>query len=106
METQGLSFPEAVERLAAMAGLAMPVETPEARAQEKRRATTLEALEMAAEFFERQLRSPAGARARAYLAGRGLDDECARKVPSRLCARTNDSPCAIISPARAVPPRP
>ena len=73
-ETQGLSFPEAVEKLAAMAGLAMPVETPEARAQEKRRATALEALEMAAEFFERQLRSPAGARARAYLAGRGLDD--------------------------------
>ncbi len=79
METQGLSFPEAVEKLAAMAGLAMPVETPEAQAQERRRATALEALEMAADFFERQLRSPAGARARAYLAERGLDDRAREK---------------------------
>jgi DNA primase len=79
METQGLSFPEAVEKLAAMAGLAMPVETPEAQAQERRRATALEALEMAADFFERQLRSPVGARASAYLAERGLDDSARTK---------------------------
>ena len=31
METEGISFPEAVERLAAMAGLPMPVETSEQR---------------------------------------------------------------------------
>ncbi len=79
METQGLSFPEAVEKLAGMAGLPMPVETPEAQVQERRRATALETLEMAADFFERQLRSPAGARARAYLAERGLDDRAREK---------------------------
>src|SRR5271166_643368 len=55
METQGLGFPEAVEKLAGMAGLAMPVETPEAAAAEKRRATTIEALELAAGFFQQQL---------------------------------------------------
>lgn len=75
METQGVSFPEAVERLAAMAGLPMPVASPEAAAAERRRATALEAIEMAAEFFERQLRSPTGAKARAYLAERGLGAE-------------------------------
>jgi DNA primase len=79
METQGIGFPEAVERLAGMAGLAMPVATPEAAAAEKRRATTLEALEMAADFFERQLRGASGAKARAYLTERGLAAEAREK---------------------------
>ncbi|WP_294540837.1 DNA primase [uncultured Rhodoblastus sp.] len=79
METQGLGFPEAVEKLAAMAGLAMPVETPEAAAAEQRRATAIEALELAAQFFERQLRGPAGAKARAYLTERGLGEEAREK---------------------------
>ncbi len=67
METEGLTFPEAVERLAALAGLPMPVETPEERAQDARRATLGDALEWAAEFFTKQLASPAGREARAYL---------------------------------------
>ncbi|WP_374547852.1 DNA primase [Rhodoblastus sp.] len=79
METQGIGFPEAVERLAAMAGLAMPVASPEAAAAEKKRATALEALELAADFFERQLRGPNGAKARAYLTERGLAGEAREK---------------------------
>lgn len=67
METEGLTFPEAVERLAALAGLPMPVETPEERAQDARRATLGDALEWAADFFTKQLASPAGREARAYL---------------------------------------
>src|SRR5512137_2965162 len=39
METEGVSFPEAVERLAALAGLPMPVETREQREEDVRRAT-------------------------------------------------------------------
>ena len=57
----------------------MPVATPEAAAAEKRRATTLEALEMAADFFERHLRGAAGAKARAYLTERGLNAEAREK---------------------------
>jgi DNA primase len=79
METQGLSFPEAVEKLAAMAGLAMPLETPEAAAAERRRATTIEALELAAAYFEQHLRGPSGAKARAYLTERGLGPEAREK---------------------------
>jgi DNA primase len=79
METQGVDFPEAVERLAAMAGLAMPSASPEAAAAERKRATALEALEMAADFFERQLRGPAGTKARAYLTERGLNAEAREK---------------------------
>ncbi|MDB5510457.1 MAG: primase [Hyphomicrobiales bacterium] len=72
METEGLTFPEAVERLAAEAGLALPTETPETRAREQRRATLTEVLELAAAFFETELQGRAGARARGYLADRGL----------------------------------
>jgi len=75
METEGLSFPEAVERLAAMAGLPMPVESKEAREAEERRASLTEVLEWAAQFFEKQLRGPAGAEARAYLARRELGEK-------------------------------
>jgi DNA primase len=79
METTGIGFPEAVERLAAMAGLALPTESPEAAAAEKRRATTLEALELATGYFEAQLRGPSGAKARAYLTERGLGAEAREK---------------------------
>ncbi|MGJ0508721.1 MAG: DNA primase [Methylocystis sp.] len=67
METEGLTFPEAVERLAAVAGLTMPVETAEEREQDARRATLGDALEWAAAFFMKQLAAPAGREARAYL---------------------------------------
>jgi DNA primase len=72
METEGLSFPEAVERLAGMAGLQMPVETEESVEREKKRATLGEVLELAALWFEAQLQDRAGAKARGYLADRGL----------------------------------
>ncbi len=71
MRTEGLSFPEAVERLAADAGLALPVESPESRQREQARASLQEVMEFAAKFFEAELQSPRGARARGYLADRG-----------------------------------
>ncbi len=67
METEGVTFPEAVERLAAMAGLPLPVETREHREEEQKRATLHEVLDWAASFFEKQLAGPAGREARAYL---------------------------------------
>lgn len=73
MEVEGLRFPEAVERLAAMAGLEMPRATPEAQARDKERATLHEVLALAAKIFQRNLHDPAGARARGYLADRQLD---------------------------------
>ncbi len=72
METEGLSFPEAVEKLAGEAGLALPKLTEEEQAREARRASAQEALELAAKWFESQLQQPDGARARGYLADRGL----------------------------------
>jgi DNA primase len=73
MESEGVTFPEAVERLASLAGLAIPKLTPEAEAQESRRRTLHDVIELAAKFFEATLAARAGATARGYLADRGLD---------------------------------
>src|SRR5689334_9898684 len=73
MDTEGVTFPEAVERLAGMAGLAVPKMTEEAEAQEHRRRTLHDVIELAAKFFEATLASRTGARARGYLADRGVE---------------------------------
>jgi DNA primase len=72
MLTEGVSFPEAVERLAGQAGLPVPVSSPEAEAREERRKTLHDIVELAAKFFETTLASRNGARGRGYLADRGL----------------------------------
>src|SRR5687767_11732246 len=51
-EKEGLSFPEAVERLAAEAGLPMPVVTADEVKREEERASLYDVMEMAARFFE------------------------------------------------------
>src|SRR5690606_19791244 len=74
MQTEGLSFVEAVERLAAEAGLEMPRASREEQERERRAADLYEVLEAACAFFEKQLRLPEGRAALDYLRGRGLDD--------------------------------
>ncbi|HET7886428.1 MAG TPA: DNA primase [Bradyrhizobium sp.] len=72
METEGVTFPEAVERLAAMAGLPLPAATPDAARHEARRKTLHDVMELAAKFFAGTLASRSGAKARGYLADRGI----------------------------------
>ena len=75
MQHDGLAFPEAVARLAAEAGLSVPVATPEARAQAARQATLIEVLAAAQAWFARALAQDDGRRARAYLEARGVARE-------------------------------
>jgi len=72
MQTEGLSFPEAVERLAGLAGIPLPEISPESVAREERRRTIYDVLELAAKFFESNLASKEGAKARGYLTDRGI----------------------------------
>jgi DNA primase len=72
METEGVSFPEAVERIAEMAGVPLPKESPEEAKRAETRASLVEIMDMAARFFEAELQGRAGAAARGYLAGRAL----------------------------------
>jgi DNA primase len=73
MQSEGVSFPEAVERLAAMAGMPLPKVSREDEEREQRRKSLHEVMELAAKFFEATLASRAGAKARGYLADRKLD---------------------------------
>jgi DNA primase len=78
-ETERLTFREAVERLAAEAGLALPAEDPRQAEVEHKRQGLLDWTELAAKWFEAQLKRPAGDAARAYLERRGLpQDQWAR----------------------------
>ncbi len=72
METEGVGFPEAVERLASMAGMPLPAVTPDAARHEQRRKTLYDVMDLAAKFFADTLASRTGAKARGYLADRSI----------------------------------
>ena len=88
METEGVAFPEAVERLAQMAGVPLPKVSHEDEQRDARRKTLHDVMELAAKFFEATLSGRAGAKARGYLADRGLD--AATQVKFRLGYATNE----------------
>jgi DNA primase len=72
METEGLSFPEAVERLAGEAGLELPRSDPNYERTVKERFGLLDALEAAARAFEEGLAAHEGHDALVYAERRGL----------------------------------
>src|ERR1700720_4157252 len=72
METEGVGFTEAVERLASMAGVPLPAATPDAARHEQRRKTLYDVMELAAKFFADTLASRNGAKARGYLGDRAI----------------------------------
>lgn len=75
MDVEGLSFPEAMERLAGEAGVPLPKPDPEAVKREERAKSLAEICELAAQFFEQQLQQQAGTDARAYIVQRELARE-------------------------------
>ena len=75
MRVGNMSFTDAVERLAADAGLEVPQATPEDRHAQSRRASLHDAMEAATAFYEAQLRQAIGREGLAYLKNRGLSDE-------------------------------
>ncbi|MEL6687612.1 MAG: CHC2 zinc finger domain-containing protein, partial [Pseudomonadota bacterium] len=78
MEVQGLSFPEAVEQLAGMAGMELPRSDPKAEERAKERKEAISWMERAQDHFEKTLYRSPGEAAREYLKGRGLTQTAAR----------------------------
>ena len=93
IDVEGLTFPEAVERLAEMAGLPLPARSKESEEREQKRASLGEVLELAAQIFVSTLNEPAGAKARGYLADRRIDPATQRQfglgyaAPDRFALR-------------------
>lgn len=75
MQTEGATFPEAVERCASMAGVPLPAVTPDAARHEQRRKTLYDVMDLAAKFFTETLASKTGAKARGYLSDRSLSPQ-------------------------------
>ena len=72
-ETDGLDFMEAVERLASMAGLAVPRSAPEDPQRTRQLKAVLDILEETTKYFQAGLKRDDGRVAARYLRGRGLD---------------------------------
>src|SRR5580693_5328866 len=79
IETEGLSFREAVEKLAGEAGVELPKWSPEDEAREQKKKSLYDIVELAAKFYEAQLFEPSGREAQNYLKGRGLDGAAAKQ---------------------------
>jgi DNA primase len=79
---ENITFPEAIRRVAEKLDIPVPRQThagPAEALEAKQRSALLDMHEKACAFFEEQLRRPEGARAREYLAGRGLTEETLRR---------------------------
>jgi DNA primase len=71
-EKAGMSFPEAVEKLAGMAGVPMPARDERQEKREAERKSLIDVMELATKYFEAALQHNIGARARGYLFERGV----------------------------------
>lgn len=72
MKVEGLTFPEAVERLASETGVILPAPKPVDEAKASHETRVRDALEEACRFFEATLGSREGSPARTYLEKRGV----------------------------------
>ena len=79
---ENITFPESVRLVAQKLGIPLPkasYSTPGEAKEARLRGQMLDVHERAVAFFQECLRRPEGARAREYLAGRGLDEEMIAK---------------------------
>jgi DNA primase len=79
MNSDGLDFRNAVEKLAGEAGLVVPQESPESRDRAERQSTLTSVMEVAAKFFEAHLGASAGKAGLDYLKKRGLSAETIKR---------------------------
>ena len=80
-EIEHVTFPEAVRMLAQKLGIAAPkqqYDSPAEAREARQRGVLTEIQEKACAFFQEQLRRPEAAKAREYLAGRGLNEAVIR----------------------------
>ena len=72
-DQRGMPFMDAVKELAAKAGMEVPAPDPGARERAERTATLTDVMAEVARYYSEQLNGLAGAQARDYLKGRGID---------------------------------
>ncbi|HEV7718286.1 MAG TPA: DNA primase [Arsenicitalea sp.] len=78
-EKAGMSFPEAVEKLAGMAGVPMPARDEREEKRDEARRSLYDVMDLATAYFEAALVHNIGARARGYLFERGVTAQAQTK---------------------------
>jgi DNA primase len=91
MEMEGLSFPEAVEKLASEAGIPLPAPDPQFERAAKERLGLLDAIEAASRFLEEHLMMREGQEAIAYAERRGLSLETMRDFRIGFAPKARDA---------------
>lgn len=79
MEANNLPFIDAVKKLAAKAGLPMPVLNREQHEEHEKKKSLYDIMELACKYYEKCLHLSDGARGMEYFRRRGLDDETIHK---------------------------
>lgn len=79
MNANGLSFMDALEKLAHKAGISMPKFSKENSFEAQKKQSLYDIMELAASYFERQLKLPVGAKGLEYFYHRGIDDALIKK---------------------------
>ena len=74
MESDGMSFPEAIEFLAHSVNMEVPQQTIAQQQEQQKRLGLYDITELACQFFQQALYSPHGKQALEYLYNRGLSD--------------------------------
>lgn len=88
---EGVSYPEAVERLAGEAGLALPAPTREAEAAERQRHSLEDVMALAAGWYQRQIQQASGREARDYLRDRGILPETIERFGLGFAPNSRDA---------------
>ncbi len=98
MEAEGLPFMEAVKKLADKANLPMPVFSKESQEQSQKRKSLYEIMDMAAAFFEKNLKMPIGAYGLRYFKEkRGLSDDIIQKFRLGYAPNNNGLKALLLS---------
>lgn len=97
MEANNLPFMEAVQKLAAKAGVSVPQFHTENKIETEHRNSQYDIMELAAKFFEKNLRLTGGRPALDYLYNRGFDDELIAKFRLGYAPNNNGLKAQLIS---------
>ena len=79
MEANNLPFMDTLEKLSRKAGIPMPKFSKEGGAEQEKRKSLYEIMELASSFYEKNLYLPIGAQGLEYFYARGLDDELIKR---------------------------
>jgi len=79
MSNEGISYPDAIEKIASENGMQVPKFSPKAIEVQQRESVFYEIFELSTKYYEEKLHTPEGEHALKYLRSRGLSDDIIKR---------------------------